>query len=84
MSLIFLQFEEPRAQGILCFWSRAHIMKAPQGFEQLSSKIIMVVENDRISLEYDRQDYVINIYIYVYVYIYIYVYIQMYYVSYLY
>jgi hypothetical protein len=59
MSLIFLLFQEPQAQGILAFEVHgAQIMKATQGFEHLSSKIMMVVEDDRISSEYDRQDYI--------------------------
>ena len=74
MSVICLLFQEPQAQGILAFEVHgAQIMKATQGFEHLSSKIMMVVEDDRISSEYDRQDY---IYIYIYG-THIYIYIRM-------
>lgn len=68
MSLICLLFQEPQAQGILAFEVHgAQIMKATQGFEHLSSKIMMVVEDDRISSEYDRQDfiYIYGTYLYI-------------------
>ena len=70
MSVICLLFQEPQAQGILAFEVHgAQIMKATQGFEHLSSKIMMVVEDDRISSEYDRQDYIYiwNTHIYIYI-----------------